>query len=84
MTIIIHNCKTKKALKAGVTSLNTTGLRPSFYFSDPSIFNPVHGTDGPFSIFDMRVGENIIVTNHPKRSFFAVIKRISDVAWKVS
>jgi len=45
---------------------------------DPSIFNP-----RVFMIKEMRLGEVITVTNHPKRSYFVKIQRKVDGTFKV-
>ena len=46
---------------------------------DPSIFN-----ERRFNLTDMAIGETIYVTNHPKRSWFAQVRRTGSEAWKVS
>lgn len=71
MTHIV-SCKTKKELKERLA--DGRGV----YFDDPSIFNPwsVHSSD-------MQAGESLTCTNHPKRSWFALVKR-TDTGFKVS
>ena len=64
MTCIV-NFKTKKELKEAVNK------RKIFYIEDPSFFNP-----RTFTTKDMKHGEVICVTNHPKRSWFAQLKKV--------
>jgi hypothetical protein len=64
MTCIVQ-LPTKKALKERLT---TNPAR--VYIDDPSIFNP-----RGFSAEEMKIGQREVVTNHPKRSWFAQIER---------
>jgi hypothetical protein len=72
MTHIVHGAKTKKALRA---TLEGGG---EVFFEDPSIFNPR-------SVFSksMKLGEKLVCTNHPKRSWFAQVER-TEKGWKVT
>lgn len=45
----------------------------NLWITDPSIFNP-----RTFNVKDLKVGESVVVTNHPKRTKFATIKRVAD------
>lgn len=63
MTCIV-SFRTKKSLKEAVRSGIPVIIR------DPSIFNP-----RSFPILDLKEGETVIVTNHPRRSWFAQITR---------
>jgi hypothetical protein len=66
----IANFKTKKAFKEACDS------SPYPYIEDPSIFSP---WDGPIDRHPALAcdGGYITVTNHPKRSWFAMVKRSS-------
>ena len=66
MTHIV-NFPTKKALKEAIAN-----DADSVFFSDPSIINPVSGTAQ--TILGQR--DSFTVTNHPKRSWFAEVKRV--------
>jgi len=57
----------KKALKEHLAA----GANVNIY--DPTIFN-----ERRFTARDMAVGEVVVVTNHPKRSWYAQIKRTED------
>jgi len=46
-------------------------------FADPSLFNPQS-----YTTKSMPIGTSIIVTNHPKRSWFARVER-TEKGWKV-
>lgn len=77
MTCIIDaRLKTKKQLRE---ALHNPEARKRFFITDPSIVNPRH-----FSIDDMPIGEDLVVTNHPKRSWFAQISRKSTTEWSLS
>ena len=56
--------KTKKELKEAVED----GV--DFFIEDPSIMNPKM-----FNCRDIKEGENICVTFHPARTYFATIER---------
>jgi signal recognition particle subunit SEC65 len=43
------------------------------YIQDPSIMNPRY-----FSTLEMQRGEKVVVTNHPKRSYFVAIEKTVD------
>jgi len=70
MTCIIFNCRTKGDLKKAADDVNK-GKGTRVYFEDPSIFNPRQ--DG--TLASVKEGEHIVVTNHPRRSWFAEITR---------
>lgn len=65
MTCIV-SFDTKKALKEAAVN------GKDFYIDDPSIVNPK-----TFMASEMFDGQCIAVTNHPKRSWFASIKKIN-------
>lgn len=69
MTCIVNAQRfpTKKSLKEALAA------GQSVVIQDPSIFNP-----RTIRNEDMQDGESIIVTNHPKRSWFGCIKRKGD------
>lgn len=69
MTCIVNNewYPTKKRLKEIIETTNK-----EVPIEDPSFMNP-----RSFFSTDIKDGENIVVTNHPKRSYFASIKRIN-------
>lgn len=69
MTIIVNGVTTKKQLK------EQPGLAR---FNDPSMFSPMHG-GRMFKVEDIREGEVIVCTNHPKRTWFAVVSRVKGV-----
>ncbi len=64
MTCIVDRFKTKKALKEAVER------GEHFWIFDPSIVAP-----RSFSSIQLKEGEEIVATNHPKRSWFAQIGR---------
>lgn len=63
MTCIVTRFKTKKEMK------EYAALYGNFVIYDPSIFN-----ERFFNASDLKDGEEIVVTNHPKRSWFARIR----------
>ena len=67
MTCIVSpsRYKSKKALKEAAVN-DPAGV----WIEDPSLFNPWHK---PLSAF--APGESCVVTNHPKRSWFARVGR---------
>lgn len=69
MTCIVDSEKypTKKSLRQAI------GARERVVIRDPSVFNPRE-----FAISEMKEGELIVVTNHPKRSWFAQLKKLPD------
>ena len=69
MTCIVEGFKTKKALKEQITRQLETDS--DFFIEDPSIFKPRRG----FWASEMVEGQSEVVTNHPKRSWFAKIER---------
>ena len=81
----ISQFKTKKAFKDAVAlsqELDNTGqaLGPTVYLDDASMFSPISG-----SVFDiMQKVDMITVTNHPKRSWFACVKRAPNGNIKVT
>ena len=78
MTMIVQGFTTKKHMKEAIAA----GDRPTF--TDPS-FDPSWMKFGKakFSLLDVPVGQSFIVTNHPKRSWFAEIRRVGTDSWKV-
>lgn len=79
MTMIVNGYATKKALKEAVM----IGKHPTFI--DPS-FDPSWRKFGKeeFGLLDVPVGQSFTVTNHPKRSWFAEVKRVAESKWSVS
>lgn len=76
MTCIVpQDVKTKKALKELVAA--THGMQP--LIDEPNIVNP-----RSFYPAQMAIGESCYVTNHPKRSWFAEIKRTGANTFKVA
>ena len=77
MTWIIYGVPTKKALKEAVKEGRLNAIRlenPSFFES-----NPFCGTLKELVEDSERTGVKVIVvTNHPKRSWFAQIKIVGD------
>ena len=76
MTCIINSTKypTKKALKLAVAQdALLVGQRPQVYITDPSIVNPRF-----LPVTELHPGEEVVVTNHPKRSWFAQVGRKAD------
>lgn len=75
MTMIVQ-FPTKKALKEMAAS------EPALvHVQDPSFFDKPYGEY--FRLDVMKVGSKIVVTNHPKRSWFAQIER-TDKGFKVT
>lgn len=70
MTCIVdaHRYPTKKRFKEMIAQ--SPG---SVWIEDPSIFNPWTKT-----AVDIVRGEEVVVTNHPKRSWFAQVGRKAD------
>ena len=67
---------TKKDFRAAVETLGAEHV----VVEDPSIFAPFRG-----SLFDyMSVRESATFTNHPKRSWFALVRRTRDGALRIS
>ena len=56
--------KTKKALREALVG----GKR--IFLTDPSMFNPQSRY-----VYEIKDGESVIVTNHPRRSWFATITK---------
>lgn len=83
MTCIVEGFKTKKALAERVKCFTPT-VDPNldFYISNPSPF-PAGTYEYAGMAGSMPVGKIVIVTNHPKRSWFAQIHR-TDAGWKVT
>lgn len=71
----------KKSLRADLRG-ETPDRASQWHFYDPAIIDP-YNCGLRFSPLDMKIGENIIVTNHPRRSFFAKITRLNPTRWKV-
>lgn len=74
MTCIIEGVRTKKDLRARCQAGDTKGI----YINDPSIFAPRF-----FALGEMKIGQREVVTNHPKRSWFAMIQRVDEDSWRV-
>lgn len=74
MTHIVQGFKTKKALKERLMSREPGVV----LFNDPSIFDPkprhVRYTEATMET-SFAVGESLVCTNHPKRSWFAKVER---------
>jgi hypothetical protein len=72
--MIVNNDKypTKKSLKEALAKGEIIVIE------DPSVFKP-----RTFTTTDMERGEKVIVTNHPKRSYFAEIFKDVDSTFKV-
>ena len=67
--------RSKAKLKVYAADLNAEMNRgPLYIFRDPSLFNPKAG-GSPFTLSQIAEGEEIVVTNHPKRSWFAQVGR---------
>ena len=73
MTCIV-NYKTKKALREAIADDPA-----NVWIDDPSIFEPRY-----FNAAAMNYPSTEVVTNHPKRSWFAQITRASEKQWSVS
>lgn len=67
MTMIVSGIPTKKALKAAVAS----GVLFEVY--DPALLPEWRKYGEYFSPYRLPLGAAIVVTNHPKRSWFAEI-----------
>jgi hypothetical protein len=63
--VCIVSFKTKKDLKEAIENDKPV------WIEDPSIVNP-----RTFAADEIKEGEGVVVTNHPKRSYFVSIKRI--------
>ena len=74
MTCIVSLTRypTKKSLKEAVLK------GESIMIEDPSFINP-----RVFSTTEMAIGEVVVVTNHPKRSYFVELKKDVDGKIKV-
>ena len=77
MTCIVNAAKypSKRILKETIEGINMKHIWSSVekgevFIEDPSIVSP-----RSFYASDLREGENVVVTNHPKRSYFAKIER---------
>lgn len=70
MTCIIHGARTKKELREKCNIINAGNPEVHLAIEDPSIFNSRY-----FAVTDMKIGQGEVVTNHPKRSWFARITR---------
>ena len=76
MTCIITGVTSKGELKRLATQ--GEAALANVWIEDPSIFNP-----RSFGATEMAVGQREVVTNHPKRSWFAQIERTA-TGFKVS
>lgn len=77
MTCIIDpRCRTKKELKLQADALNDPAKRVDYLFilRDPALFNPKEEGQH-FTLSNVYEGEEIVVTNHPRRSWFAQVGR---------
>ena len=63
---------TKKSLKEALLK------GENVFVEDPSMFNP-----RSYNTSDMQRGEKVIVTNHPKRSYFCTIEKDIEGNFKV-
>lgn len=73
MTCIVNPQRfpTKKSLKERCEAVNRGEIStPAVAIADPSVVNPRR-----FYATDLREGEEVVVTNHPKRSWFAQVGR---------
>lgn len=78
MTFIALNAPTKKALRERLEATPET-----VNFSDPSFVNPFN-KGMPFSALDLPEGYEFVCTNHPKRSWFAQVRRNRDGSFRVA
>lgn len=77
MTCIVERFKTKKELKQHVEAhCQGPNMQPSLdvYISNPSPF-PAGTFEYAGMVSALPEGKKVIVTNHPKRSWFAQIER---------
>ncbi len=66
---------TKKELKQNLRTPTGNGVpQVDVYFNDPSVFE---GTWSGWAS-QMSIGQSLTCTNHPKRSWFAVVERTKD------
>lgn len=78
MTMIV-NLPTKKALKEAIA------VDPqSFVVVDPALMPEWRKYGERFRLHSMKPGESIVVTNHPKRSWFAEITAKEGGTYKVA
>ena len=83
MTIIVENCTSKTELKAVARALNDKiDLQSQPLFRDPAFINPLKLGE-PFKMADFPQGMSFACTNHPKRSWFAVVSRDAAGKFKV-
>lgn len=75
MTWICSGARTKKELKK-LLEVNPSAV----WLEDPSVFEP-NPFAGPAS--RLPVGQRVVVTNHPRRTWFAEIERRPDGSFKV-
>lgn len=76
MTCIVspNTYPTKKTLIEAVKTWNgSSGNRSTVLIHDPSVINP-----RSFYLHEMLPGEEVAVTNHPKRSWYAQVGRKAD------
>ena len=70
MTCFVSGFKTKKAFKEAVEAGAT------IYIQNPSPFLPgTHEIHNGAKVDEIRYGHPVLVTNHPKRSWYAIIER---------
>lgn len=75
MTCIVEGFKTKKALQECCKCLYpTVDPRLDFYISNPSMF-PAGKFEYAGMASQIPEGKKVLVTNHPKRSWFANIAK---------
>jgi hypothetical protein len=71
MTCIVQGFKTKKELKERCQAINEGMQGRDFYIQDPSIFSGNQSC----MVQALPDGAEVVVTNHPKRSWFAQLGR---------
>jgi len=95
MTHIVSGVKTKTELKNHAKNLNELreyatymdeieeeALLNKVHFSDPAVMPEWKGFEGYMD--QMKPGDKLTCTNHPKRSWFATVERKADGTWRVS
>ena len=84
MTCIVEGFASKKALKECLRAFGPgpVDTRLDFYISNPSPF-PAGAYEYAGMASKLPVGKKVIVTNHPKRSWFATIERTVQ-GWRVT
>lgn len=72
---MITSCPTKKMLKHNIQLLNNPQSQFDMLLEDPNLKSTWRNHGFEFSPTILQEGEIIVVTNHPKRSWFATITR---------